>query len=226
MRSPHRWIGLGAIPVAFLAATGISFAQNGDESIESDDDPSGDESVAVADGHIEEFEAFDQCLRDQGVEIPELPDLPDFDPANPPSDEELSELHDPMVEGEAFEVPDAAFEACEDLMPEIDAELEAAFEAFDQCLADQGVPMDEPSGEEADEQDIDEATLDAAFEACEDQLPDDAIFGDGVIDLDCEDDLGDEEADDDDGATEEEADADGEDEDTDGGSDTDEDADE
>jgi hypothetical protein len=171
--TPMRIAPFTAAAVAAALALGLGGVALAEGT--SEPDASGS-STAVAD----DFAAFDECLREQGVELPPLPDLPTE--GEEPTEEELAELD--ALESEAVEIPDEAWDACEAQLPE-DADLgefdEEAFAEFDQCMADAGFSEEEIEGDgeaEPSEEEIAgfEAELDAAFEQCEELLPDDAIF--------------------------------------------------
>ena len=154
--------------------------------------PGADAAVAgVTAGLADEFEAFDDCLREQGVDLPEMPDLPP--PDQELTDEQIAELD--ALEDEAIdvEISDEAWDACEQHLPEGAEMNDEAFAEFDQCLADNGVDIDEPvDGHEEDAEsppsdadiEAEMAEMDAAFEKCEEHLPEGALIDGELGELD------------------------------------------
>lgn len=166
---------LGAGLLAGLVAAaigGVASAQSGGTTVIGQVDEPEDAVVVVQEGDASDEDAiwqqFDQCLSDAGIDVESL------------------ESEDDLTLDEA--TIDAAFESCEPVLDGLDAfltdEEKAAWEAFDQCLTDNGVPIDDVAADQLP----DEATLDAAFEACESQLGefgDEVFFGD--VELSAED---------------------------------------
>ena len=129
---------------------------------------------ACADVHpfAEQIAAARECLAENGVELPEDGERPNRD----------------EITDEQRETFEAAREACADVLPErrghhgprpdFDSE---EFEAFRECLAENGVELPE-DGERPNRDEITDEqreTFQAAREACADVLPDGAGFGHG-----------------------------------------------
>ncbi len=108
-------LGLAGIGIGVgVAGAGSDEDAPSDESGESGAEPDGRDNHKFGPFDDEAFQGFDDCLRENGVDVPEPPSIDEFGDFG-------SEEFDALIENFGdfdFEVADDAWEACESELPE------------------------------------------------------------------------------------------------------------
>jgi hypothetical protein len=169
-RTTMRRRRFGAV-AALVALLALSACGNNDGSGVAS--AGGDGNLAVADTEQETLDeeaqalAFAECMRDNGF------DMPDPEPGQEGLINTLRQAHGEQDQATADEVFEAAFAACEDLLPEFVTQDHAqpdeeAMLALAECLREEGLDVPDNLFGAGGMHDIDRSELAAAMEACRD----------------------------------------------------------
>lgn len=139
------------------------------------------------------MQAFDQCLADQGLPAPPKGRGHGRGPRDGQQGTDEGSTGDSGTSGTDQEATpparptpeqfQAAFDACKDKLPEdVRTKMEQEQQqrqAFEQCLADNGLPKPDPNADPSTTTRPDKATVQKAMEACKDLRPEGRGFGPG-----------------------------------------------
>jgi hypothetical protein len=157
-----------ALPLALGLATltGCGGSDGGNEVASVDGGEAADPS-AEAEDPVAQGELFADCLRENGLEVPD------------PDPETGAIAFEDVVAEEGREAVMEGFEACRDLAPEQYSDQEepteeqlAAMQSFAECMRAEGVDVPDPGPEGfgPDALDLNDPATEDAMEVCQDEL--------------------------------------------------------